>query len=259
MKYVALAWVIEYYLTIGIVWFFIVAASYLLTKKAKPDVRTSTLILAVASVPLYFWLGLDVKYHQYIHEKNLKQHRAIADKSSQLYKKICAEKPAINVKKVVQNATPIDIRVVEANRHDHLKIAMDPSRACWFSKYGTRCKRSNIRSIEWSQDDFSSSKLHFFRFSAIGIQNTNGFSSQYSLNVLTEKIDPLINKYSVSIRNVETGQVLAETNIYQKSYFYGRSTDGEMKEPRYCPEVDVHLADMLSQVFPVPPPRVKNK
>lgn len=223
MKEAMLVGFIEAFLLVAAIWIAIIYFANRLTLKAKPDVRFLTIALAALSVPAYIYLG--TKYERYI-----------ADNSAQRFMEICAEKPVINVKVVVQQAAPVGIRVVDAN---HLEISRNPNLACWFVMNNTQCKRSNIGSIEWSRDDFRSAKPQFFRFSALGIQDTNGFTSQYGLYVSArEKIDPLIDKYSASIRNVGTGQILAETDFYRKSN-------------SYCPEVDVHLADMFSQVFPV--------
>lgn len=239
------------FLLAGAIWFAIIFIANRTTLKAKPDVRFAAIVFGVVSVPAYLYLS--VKYEQHSFETRRIQEQRIAYNSIQRYRKICSEKPAIYIQRVVQQASPVDVKVIDVNLNGRLEIPMSPDRACWFVINSSRCKRSNIGSIGWSETDFKSIKPKFFRFSAIGVQGVSGFSSPYALQVSAkEQIEPLIDKYRVSIRNVETGLILAETSFYQISDNQVRATSAEMGVPRYCPEVDLHLADMFSQVFPIP-------
>lgn len=262
MKFAMLGLYIEYYLKLSIAWGVIILVFHLLTLKAKPNVRIATLIVAFASVPVYVGLGLDKKYDQYVHEKNRRQQRIIADRSSQFYKDVCAKKPDIDVKKVVRQTAPIDIRVIETKTYfglDLIRLQPLGKKACWTVADFGSCSRSNIGNVEWSAQSKSfgcnppKCKNYFYRNDRTGrpIAEIDGFSTKYGLYVSApEKVDPLIQKYKVAIVEIDTSEVLAETYIFKKDWLMEKSVT-EMNEPYQCPESDVHIADMLSQVFPI--------
>lgn len=267
MKEAMLVGFIGFGLLILGVWFLVVYIANRFTSKEKPATRFVAIFFAILSVPAF--LHLYAKYDRYLFENKLKnklkQERAMARISARHFKELCAEIPPVNINRVVQQAKPIVIRLEESaySYYHGLEITKNPSSACWLVNDGTRCKRANIGSVEWLKvcDNYSMCKGQKERTFYRSDRNSDkrieivGYSSQYVMSASDEEIDPLIRKYKVVVSSTETGEVLAETYIFKKIPYghFGNPAEWEMelKVPTFCPEANVHIANMLSQVFPV--------
>ena len=250
-----------------VAWIILMAVVAFSTARAKSPVRFICMALAILSLPAYIYLSSLYRRHQF--EMNVEQRSFNAVKSSQQFKRLCEIAPAIQIRKVVRGVEPVDIRVIEAQElFGGLEILVPrfPEKSiCWLVSNFSSCKPSNIGRVEWKlpnspfcqgSNPSKDCKTQYFRNDRRGSPRNpiGGFFARYALSVSEpEKLDVLIDKFTVSLRDTETGEVLAETFVIQKSR-YGMAYEKsalEENEPRHCPVRDVHIADMLSQVFPL--------
>ena len=221
--------------------------------------------LAVFSVPGYFYL--DAWQSERASEMREKERTLTAYKSSETYKKLCAETPPIIVKRVVESSHPVDIRMTKGkDAYMDLMRPEDPHKTvCWLDGESSRCKTSNIGFVEsafhgssdtctqWPEQ-YDCTKFYRDERDGKGDKRVKGLSAQYLMSISErERPDPLISKYQVTIKDLSTNELIAETYFYRKGWFGNvKRTEAEKHEPQYCPPRDVFVAEFLGNVFPIP-------
>lgn len=263
----AIAWQIQGLIALGLltlVWVVLIAVVSLVTTNLKARVRSALIAGTAMSLPSYVAFGM--WYPQMQEQMTFEFNTVISENASMQYRELCAAKPSINVRRVVATVEPVDIRIVEPEELYGLEARMpqggDKS-VCWLEKASTACSPSNIRNVEWGYRSRTSDcnrrnspagcGVRRFRNDRQGRSSSiESFTSSYALSVSSsERVAPLIEKFLVAVKVVATGEVLADTHIYRRSWFHNaRST---ANEPPYCPPRDPLVADLLAKVFPVSP------
>jgi hypothetical protein len=263
----AVGWYFQALFTLGlmtIVWIVLIAVVSIASMKLKARARSALIVGTVLSFPSYvaFWMW----YPQFQEKATFEFNTVISENASEQYRKLCASMPSTNIRRVVAGSEPVDIRIEEPDELYGLDLIIpQPGNkvVCWVEKASKTCSPSNIRYVEWGFQSRTSDcrgpmppdscKPRRFRNDRQGGSiPVDSFTSSYVLSASSGKqVAPLVQKFSVTVKEIATGEVLADTQLYRKSWFHNAAETRD--EPRYCPARDRLIADMLAKVFPVTP------
>ena len=252
----AIGWYYEALFYLGLLavgWVVLIVVVSIASSKLKTMQRTLVIALTMLSFPGY--VAFRIWYPGWAMKRNMEQRRVIANEQSELYRKLCATKPPLNVKRVIAQGEPVDVRIDEPDELYGLDITMPraPDKiVCWLDKASTKCSSSNVRYIEQSHQNRldcrppsppEKCKVERFRYDRGGTYHhipVERFTARYVLSVSTgEELGPLINKYYLSLTDAKTGELLANTYLFRKSW------DGFIG-------LTALIAEMLGKVFPMP-------
>lgn len=238
----------------------IAATVWAALSSAKSGLRIFVMLLAVISVPGYFWA--DRAFYRY--EQEQAPARALRDDvaASAIYKTLCEVATTNNplVNSVVNQRTPVDIVLLRA--HGALDVGLSSSGHCWLDSQSSECPQSNIAGIQWTQiavkhgcksgDNSPECKGQFSRWNRQlrSVESIDAITASYSLTVV-----PLgqhggrITRHIFRLENLKNSAVLAEGWVVEKAQ--QQMVDGRL-EPRFCPDPDMLLSRMMNAVFPLP-------
>lgn len=251
-----------------ICWVVVVAVALLAPgwKEAR-RVRSLLAVVAVVSLPAYIANEFRRSAQQELDaQKNHARRVVQADYSSELYHRYCEESKELTVRRTVSQSRPVTIRIRESPRLFGLEL-MQPifphKRVCWVEAGSGGCSQANVAKVQWEfrsqgswcEGSSAAKDCHLMWEVDVerGLQtNVERIDAPYVIDVSkAERLDPLIERFQLTVRDAATSEVLGETHLYRKSWFgdIGRKP-AQANEPRHCPDRDLLVGELLAKIFP---------
>lgn len=262
---------------IGIGWLVALAAVAVKPSRLKTLHRSAIVGVVALSFPAYIAYG--IWYSEYSPNSlkgSLRARLALVEEQTALYKKLCSSDHPIVINKVIELPKPTSIGIEEQpeQRLGHALRLTQPwhpaTSVCWLNQPSDSCPNSNFDHVvfkQWVYSDLERTceASPAFRSSAKCVEQTFSYDrvSQTRVRVETsapqlryvlvvaepEAIGPLILRFSISIQDRQTAEVIASTQILKRLVF-GDMPRPIADEPPHCPPRDIHVAELLSKVFP---------
>jgi hypothetical protein len=223
------------------------------------------IVLSVLSLPAFLVAHqlYEKLYFKYIDLRN----DNITIESVTVFRRLCGQKNATQINKVVNQAMPVNIQIRQPSGRRYIFLELNASAkvVCWTQAGSPNCARPNLGKYQW-EEEFGlapcakgrTAKECGYKKEYDIATNTSSeipqLSAPYILRVSKpEIVDPLIDRTRVAVIDAKTAETLGTTEFYTMEWFNGPRLSADGKPiPRYCPDRDPLVAELLARVFPMP-------